>query len=78
MPIHDHAGHGFMQHSIKEDFFKYIEIQLPEKANTKNRFKDALVQAFFALRKVNIKASMRTGSDVLGRFYETFLKCGMA
>gem|GEM_PF-6761549 len=38
--------------------FKYIKIELPEKANTKNRFKDALVQAFFALRKVNIKASM--------------------
>jgi len=60
----------------KEDFFKYIEIQLPEKPDAKNRFKDALVQAFFALRKVNIKAAMRTGSDVLGRFYETFLKYG--
>jgi len=60
----------------KEDFFKYIEIQLPEKQDAKNRFKEALVQAFFTLRKVNIKAAMRTGSDVLGRFYEAFLKYG--
>lgn len=60
----------------KEDFFKYIEIQLPEKPDAKNRFKEALVQAFFTLRKINIKAAMRTGSDVLGRFYETFLKYG--
>ncbi len=60
----------------KEDFFKYIEIQLPEKQDAKNRFKEALVQGFFILRKVNIKAAMRTGSDVLGRFYEAFLKYG--
>jgi type I restriction enzyme M protein len=33
-------------------------------------------KAFFTLRKVNIKAAMRTGSDVLGRFYEAFLKYG--
>lgn len=60
----------------KEDFFKYIEMQLPEKPDAKNRFKEALVQAFFALRKINIKAAMMTGSDVLGRFYEAFLKYG--
>jgi hypothetical protein len=60
----------------KAEFFKYIEIQLPEKPDAKSRFKEALVQAFFALRKINIKAAMRTGSDVLGRFYETFLKYG--
>jgi type I restriction-modification system DNA methylase subunit len=60
----------------KEDFFKYIEIQLPEKSDAKNRFKEALVDAFFTLRKINIRAAMQTGSDVLGRFYETFLKYG--
>lgn len=60
----------------KEAFFNYIEMQLPEKQDAKNKFKEALVQGFFALRKVNIKAAMRTGSDVLGRFYETFLKYG--
>lgn len=60
----------------KEAFFKYIEIQLPEKADAKIKFKEALVEAFFTLRKINIKAAMRTGSDVLGRFYESFLKYG--
>lgn len=60
----------------KEQFFRFIEIPLPEKPDAKNRFKEALVEGFFVLRKINIKAAMRTGSDVLGRFYETFLKYG--
>ena len=28
------------------------------------------------LRKIRIKAAMNTGSDVLGRFFQTFLKYG--
>lgn len=60
----------------KEDFFKYIEIDLPEKVDAKDKYKEALVKAFFALRKINIKSAMRTGSDVLGRFYEVFLSYG--
>lgn len=65
-----------LKNNDKEDFFKYIEIQLPEKPDAKSRFKEALVYAFFTLRKINIRAAMKTGSDVLGRFYETFLKYG--
>lgn len=60
----------------KEDAARHIEIQLPEKPDAKSRFKEAIVDAFFILRKINIKAAMRTGSDILGRFYETFLKYG--
>jgi type I restriction-modification system DNA methylase subunit len=65
-----------LEENGKEAFFKYIEIQLPNKADAKLKFKNALVDAFFTLRKINIKAAMRTGSDVLGRFYEAFLKYG--
>ena len=65
-----------LERNGKKSFFKYLETQLPEKQDAKNKFKDALVDAFFALRKINIKAAMRTGSDVLGRFYEAFLKYG--
>jgi len=73
--INVRASEALKRHG-KGGFFKYITIQLPEKPDAKNKFKEALVQAFFALRKINIKAAMRTGSDVLGRFYETFLKYG--
>lgn len=60
----------------KEDFFRHIEIKLPEKPDAKTKYKDALVKGFFALRKTNIIAAMNTGSDVLGRFYEVFLSYG--
>jgi len=60
----------------KKDFFKYIKIELPDEEDAKDKFKEALVKAFFAFRKVNIKSAMRTGSDVLGRFYQVFLSYG--
>ncbi|MCJ7506753.1 SAM-dependent methyltransferase [Candidatus Bathyarchaeota archaeon] len=69
-------GYETLKRNGKQDFYKHIEIHLPEKEDAKLKFKEALVEAFFMLRKINIKAAMRTGSDVLGRFYETFLKYG--
>lgn len=57
-------------------FFQYIKIQLPEKIDAQIKFKEALVSAFFLLKKVNIKSAMRAGSDILGKFYEGFLKYG--
>lgn len=60
----------------KGNFFRYIQIQLPEKIDAQMKFKEALVSAFFLLKKVNIKSAMRAGSDILGKFYEGFLKYG--
>lgn len=60
----------------KESFFEYIKIQLPEKIDAQRKFKEALISAFFLLKKVNIESAMRAGSDVLGKFYEGFLKYG--
>lgn len=60
----------------KGHFFQYIKIQLPEKIAAQRKFKEALVSAFFLLKKVNIKSAMRAGSDILGKFYEGFLKYG--
>jgi type I restriction enzyme M protein len=60
----------------KEDFFKYIEIHLPEREDAKRKFKEALVQTLLTLRHEDILPAMRTPSDILGRFYETFLKYG--
>jgi type I restriction-modification system DNA methylase subunit len=60
----------------KGNFFQYIGIKLPEKESAQKKFKDALVKIFFLLKKVEIKAAMKAGSDVLGKFYEVFLKYG--
>ena len=65
-----------LEKNNKENFFKYIEIHLPEKPDAQKKFKNAIVSAFFLLKKVNIKSAMRAGSDILGKFYEGFLKHG--
>lgn len=65
-----------LKENKKGVFFQYIKIQLPEKIDAQRKFKESVVTAFFLLKKVNIKAAMRTGSDILGKMYETFLKYG--
>jgi len=60
----------------KGNFFEYVRIHLPEKIDAQRKFKEALVSAFFLLKKVNIKSAMEAGSDILGKFYESFLKYG--
>lgn len=65
-----------LERNGKGDFFRYIQIQLPEKADAQKKFKESLVSTLFALKKINIKAGMGSGSDILGKFYESFLKYG--
>jgi len=60
----------------KREFYRHIEIKLPSKADAQNKYKKALVTTMFSLLKINIKAAMNSGSDVLGQFYEVFLKYG--
>lgn len=67
---------GVLVNNKKGNFFEYIKIHLPEKIDAQIKFKEALVSAFFLLKKVDIKSAMRAGSDILGKFYEGFLKYG--
>lgn len=60
----------------KREFFKHIEIKLPSTDEAQKKYKKALVSTMFLLKKINIKAAMNSGSDVLGQFYEVFLKYG--
>jgi type I restriction-modification system DNA methylase subunit len=69
-------AHEILTQNSRGDFSKYIRIHLPQRSDAKRKFKEALVSAFFLLRKVNIKSAMRAGSDILGKFYEGFLKYG--
>lgn len=63
-------------HHNKREFAEYIELKLPQDDSAKLKFKAALVKVFFLLRKINIKAAMDGGQDLLGKFYEVFLKYG--
>lgn len=60
----------------KPEFYKYIEIALPPTEDNHVKFKRALVQTIQELNNLNIRSAMNSGADVLGKFYEVFLKYG--
>jgi len=60
----------------KPDFSRYIHIDKPSSDDNHVKIKTAIVNSIQALLGVNITAAMRSGKDVLGQFYEVFLKYG--
>jgi len=60
----------------KAEFVSYITISLPTTEDNHVKFKTALVSTIQELRKLNIRSAMNSGTDVLGKFYEVFLKYG--
>lgn len=73
--VNNRAEEVLIQHN-KREFFKHIQIKLPSKEEAQKKYKKALVSTIFKLKKINIKAAMHSGTDVLGKFYEVFLKYG--
>ncbi len=65
-----------LQRQGKPEFSVYIRIALPSTPDNHNKFKRALVQTLQELNNLNIRSAMNSGTDVLGRFYEVFLKYG--
>ncbi len=60
----------------KSEFFPYIKIALPPTEDNHVKFKAALVRTIQELNTLNIRSAMNSGTDVLGQFYEVFLKYG--
>lgn len=60
----------------KGNFAEHIAVRLPAGADAQKKYVNALVKTADALRHINISAAMRSGTDVLGEFYEAFLKYG--
>jgi type I restriction-modification system DNA methylase subunit len=73
--VNNRAEDVLIAHS-KREFAEQIELRLPHEESAKAKYKAALVRVFFLLRKINIKAAMNGHQDVLGKFYEVFLKYG--
>jgi len=63
-------------HHAKREFSDYIELKLPQENSAKEKYKSAVAKVYFLLRKINIKAAMDGSHDLLGKFYEVFLKYG--
>lgn len=60
----------------KPEFFDCIKINPPPSKDNHIKFKTALVQTIQELENLNIRSAMNSGTDVLGKFYEVFLKYG--
>lgn len=73
--INDRAA-AVLKSQGKEGFKGYVEIALPPTEDNHKKFKKALVQTIQELDSLNIRSAMNSGTDVLGRFYEVFLKYG--
>jgi len=60
----------------KPEFKEQIKITLPPSTDNHIKFKRAIVQTIQELNILNIRSAMNSGTDVLGKFYEVFLKYG--
>src|SRR5579859_1746052 len=60
----------------KPNFYEYVKIALPATPDNHVKFKKALVRTIQELFDLNIRSAMNSGTDVLGKFYEVFLKYG--
>lgn len=60
----------------KLDFSRFIKIDIPSSEDNHLKLKVAIVKTIQTLYGLNITAMMQSGKDLLGRFYEVFLKYG--
>ena len=60
----------------KVNFFQSVQLSLPPSPDNHVKFRRALVNTIQALMHLNIRSTMFSGTDLLGKFYEVFLKYG--
>lgn len=60
----------------KEDFINFIELQTPPSKDNHIKYRRAIIQTYNELKSLDIRSAMNSGNDVLGKFYEVFLKYG--
>ena len=60
----------------KPTYSPYAELKLPATSDNHLKYKAALVKTIQELNNLNIRSAMNSGADVLGEFYEVFLKYG--
>jgi type I restriction enzyme M protein len=60
----------------KPDFAPFVKILPPTNVTNHVKFRDAIVRTIQELQNLNIRSAMNSSTDVLGQFYEVFLKYG--
>ncbi len=65
-----------LQKHNKSPFSQFISLTLPATEDNHFRFRKAVVETIHELLGLNIRSAMKSGKDILGTFYEVFLKYG--
>ena len=65
-----------LKRNNKVNFFPSVQLNLPPSPDNHVKFRRALVNTIQALMHLNIRSTMFSGTDLLGKFYEVFLKYG--
>jgi len=65
-----------LQKEGKPKFARFVKIDLPSSVDNHSKFKKAIVLTIQELLGLNIRSAMKSGKDILGKFYEVFLKYG--
>ncbi len=60
----------------KFDFAEHVRILPPTNKENHVKYKNALVRTIQELQNLNVRSAMKSSNDVLGQFYEVFLKYG--
>jgi type I restriction enzyme M protein len=60
----------------KLEFHPFVKIEPPTSLENHVKYKAAIVSTLQTLKNLNITSAMNSGADVLGKFYEVFLKYG--
>jgi type I restriction enzyme M protein len=60
----------------KREFIDCIKISVPPTPDNHIKFRKALLETMQELDSINIRSAMNSGTGILGRFYEQFLKYG--
>lgn len=60
----------------KENFSYFIQLEIPPSESNHDKYRIGIIETLKELQTLDIKNAMASGNDVLGKFYEKFLKYG--
>ena len=60
----------------KQNFFDFLKLEVPPVRENHIKYKKAIKESLNSLDTLDIKNAMNSGRDILGEFYEKFLKYG--
>jgi type I restriction enzyme M protein len=60
----------------KAEFHPFVNLTPPTNYDNHFKYRNALIRTIQELNNLSIKSAMNSGADVLGKFYEVFLKYG--